>query len=111
MNLRAFPRFRVRSQGYDLPPSVTVNRMIIHHSGGLHVGINYRGSYEREAPLFQSFADRFGLRTLRRVILQFPEVIHDSFVINETPDVGIEASVLLLNFQEPPGVIYRSKNF
>lgn len=33
----------------------TIGNMVIDHTGGLHVGINYRGTHKFESPFFEVF--------------------------------------------------------
>ena len=81
--------------------------MVIHHAGCLHMRITDGRSYECEASEAQIFAHRIRLRGCRRIIFQLFEGMHNRSAIHKLPDVGIEASELLLDFQKPAGVVNR----
>lgn len=81
----------------DLRIPETAHEMIVDHSGGLHVRVNDRRSYEPEPTLLEILAERIGFgRGRRNLAGRFPPVQLWP-AIDEPPAVRIETAKLFLN--------------
>jgi hypothetical protein len=88
----------------QLPVARARDQMVIHHPGGLHLGINDGGPYELESPLLEIPAYQvrqcgFGGHFLER--FQF---IAYGLSIDESPNVPVEGSEPLPDYDESIGV-------
>jgi len=77
--------------------SVASDQVIVHHARRLHEGIADRRPNESESTLLQILAHRVGLfRPRRDLFVRLPSVQLRT-AAHKSPDVGIEAHMLLLN--------------
>ena len=91
--------------------SVTMNKMVVHHSGSLHVSITDGGSCEFEPTLLQFAAH--GVRFFASggyLVIGFP-LIHYCFMSCERPDKPVKTPEFLPDFQKMPGVVYGGPDF
>ena len=74
--------------------------MVVHHTDGLHVGIDDGRTDEGESSILQVRAESLRFRRHRRYLVHVFPFIENGFSSNELPDVGIETAKLLLHFQK-----------
>ena len=84
--------------------------MIIHHAGGLHVGVADGGTGEGEAARFEGLTHGVGFGGARGYLFHRAEVIVPRTVTRELPDVFVEAAEFFLDFQECLSVFDRTVN-
>ena len=78
----------------------TGQHMVVHHTDGLHVGIDDGRTDEGESSILQVRAESLRFRRHRRYLVHGFPFIENGFSSNELPDVGIETAKLLLHFQK-----------
>src|SRR5437879_13138341 len=84
----------------DLRITETIDEVIVHHSNGLHVGINDCRTNETESAMLEVLAERIGFdRSCRNLSHDLPPV-KLWLSVNETPGIGVEASELFLDFEK-----------
>ena len=67
------------------------NNMIVHHAGGLHIGVDDRRTDETEAAPLEVAADCLGQGRAGRNLIELRPCVQDRYAIDERPDVGGEA--------------------
>ncbi len=77
-----------------------LNKVVVHHSGGLHKGITNGGSNEFKTTLFQGFTHGVGFWSTNGDFFKRFPLIDFWFTARELPDKGIEASELFLDFKK-----------
>src|SRR5881409_2914649 len=88
----------------------TIQRVIVHHSDGLHKCITNRRSHKLEASFPEILAHRVGLRCARGNILQRLPFVLLWGAANKLPDIGIKTAELLLDLQETARIFDGSRN-
>ena len=76
------------------------SRVIVDEPGRLHERVADRRADEFEAAPEQIFAERVRVLRSARQVLQRPWTVHQRRTTDETPDVGVEGSELLLDGEE-----------
>lgn len=61
--------------------------MIVHQTGGLHVGIDYGAAYELETQFFQVGAQGIGLLRGCRELRKLCPAVNFLFAAHERPDI------------------------
>src|SRR5690242_6678582 len=79
--------------------SEATHQMVVHHAGRLHEGVAYGGADETEASLCKGLAHAIGQLRLRRDLLAGRPLVHQGLAIDERPQIGVQAAVLLDDIQ------------
>jgi hypothetical protein len=88
-----------------------MHQVIVHQSGGLHVGVYDRAAHELEPALFEVFAQRVGFLARRGELIHSPPAVHLGLAADETPDVLGERAEFVLDFQKPLCIVNRREDF
>src|SRR5258708_8666836 len=91
----------------DLPMSKAIDEMVIHHPDGLHVRIDDRRAYEREAAAFEILAHCVRLGGVSGNLPHRSPSVLDRATVHEAPLVRVEAAELPLDFEKRLGVLDR----
>lgn len=66
----------------------TIERVVIHHADGLHVGIHNRWTEKFETALFQIFGPGIGFRDRDGIIFHCLDFVLDWFFVHPRPHVS-----------------------
>src|SRR5882724_2279442 len=84
-----------------------VGEMVVHHPDGLHVRVDDRRAYEREAAALEILAHGVRLNGLSGNLPYGSPTVLERATIDEAPLVRVEASELRLDFEKRLGVLDR----
>ena len=88
----------------DWLPAKAVPGVVVHHPGGLYMGIADGGAHELEPALAQVVAHGIRLGCGRRIIVQLVKSIHHRPPVHKPPDISAEGAELVPYLQEPLSV-------
>ena len=80
--------------------------MVVHHAGGLHVGIHDGGAGEFEAPLFQIFGECVRFFGSGRHLVHGCKGVDLLAAVHKLPGILVEGAEFGLDVQKDPGVVH-----
>jgi hypothetical protein len=89
---------------------IAMHQVIVHQSGGLHVGVDDRAPHEFEPALFEILAQRVGFFACGGELIHSSPTIDLGLAADEAPDVLGERTEFVLHFQELSSVVDRRED-
>lgn len=87
------------------------DQVIVDHSDGLHVGVNYRGPHELEASFLEIFTEGIRYFGGRRNFRWGFDLVIDRTAADETPKVRVKIAKLLLDIQKQSRIVNNRFDF
>src|SRR5258708_35055369 len=91
----------------DLPITVTIDEVIVHHSDGLHVRISDRRADEAESAVLEILAECLGFGRSRGNLASSSPAVELGPSADEMPTVGVKVPELLLDLEKCARVAHR----